>query len=218
MKNACPHLVEEWHPTKNIDYDVNEVTKGQGYKTWWRCREHGHEWKASINQRVRGTGCPYCSGKKILQGFNDLATTHPHLAKQWHPTKNGDLTPRDVSRGKGMRVWWQCEEGHVWSASIKQRATAEPTDCPICYGRRSLVISQGFNDLETTHPHLAKQWHPTKNEGLTPQQVSFGMGRKVWWQCECGCEWPARILSRHQGRGCPDCGMRRRRGPRKKDE
>ena len=212
---AYPELAKQWHPMKNQGYPLHQITKGMALKVWWQC-ELGHEWRASVNQRTQGTNCPYCSGRLIWIGFNDLATTHPELVKQWHPTKNGALTPQQVSKGSSQKVWWQCPLGHEWKAPIKQRAGWEPTSCPTCLGRRNLRIQVGFNDLATTHPELVKQWHPTKNGALTPQQVSFGMGRKVWWRCGCGCEWEARILSRHQGRGCPDCAKEGRKTRQKK--
>ena len=215
LKNARPDLLKEWHPTQNQAHDLQFITKGMNLKVWWRCQE-GHEWIASVNQRVRGTGCPYCKGRLIWVGFNDLATTHPHLAKEWHPKRNGTLTPQQVSKGCNEKVWWQCQEGHEWWASVKQRTAEMPTNCPTCQGRRNLKIEVGFNDLATTHPHLAKEWHPTRNDALTSQQVTCGMGRKIWWKCACGCEWRASILSRHQGRGCPDCANRGRRAPRKR--
>lgn len=28
---------------------------------------------------------------KLIPGVNDLATVNPELAKEWHPTKNGNL-------------------------------------------------------------------------------------------------------------------------------
>ena len=60
---------------------------GSYRKVWWlgTC---GHEWEAAIVAVVNGSGCNICAGKQILVGFNDLATTHPGLAKEWHPTRN----------------------------------------------------------------------------------------------------------------------------------
>ena len=131
--------------------------------------------------------------------------------KEWHPTKNGDLRPDQVTKGLSLKVWWQCQQGHEWQTSILTRSHG--SQCPYCQGKRVWV---GFNDLATTHPQLAAEWHPTKNEELTPQQVSYGMGRSVWWQCACGCEWQARLLARHQGSGCPACRDRRRTQKTKK--
>ncbi|MBQ8623595.1 MAG: zinc-ribbon domain-containing protein [Oscillospiraceae bacterium] len=80
--------------------------------------------------RAKGRGCPYCSGKKILSGYNDLATTNPNLATEWHPDKNGVLLPTMVSPGSHKKVWWLCKKGHEWQASIENRSKG--SSCPIC--------------------------------------------------------------------------------------
>ncbi len=79
-----------------------------------------------------GGGCPYCAGKKVLVGFNDLATTCPEIAAQWHPTLNGALTPQMFTYGSMRHVWWLCPEGHVWRAPISRRAGKQRSGCPLC--------------------------------------------------------------------------------------
>lgn len=112
-----PELVKEWHPTKNGDLNPDSISFGSVKKVWWRCA-HSHEWEASPNNRSNGQGCPYCSGRRVLVGFNDLATVEPDIAATWHPAKNGDLTPDQVTRGSHKKVWWTCEHGHEWEASV----------------------------------------------------------------------------------------------------
>ena len=64
--NSYPHLVKEWHPTKNGELTPNNLTHGSGKKVWWLCPK-GHSYERSLNTRTsHGTGCPYCSGKKSL--------------------------------------------------------------------------------------------------------------------------------------------------------
>ena len=126
-----PTLANEWHPTKNGTLRPSQVFPGSNKKVWWKCAE-GHEWQAVIYSRNNGNGCPYCSGKKILAGFNDIATTDPELAKEWHPTKNSTLTPRDLTRGSGKSVWWICSHGHEWKRSPNGRTSKGGNGCPIC--------------------------------------------------------------------------------------
>ena len=67
---------------------------------------------------------------------NDLATLNPEIAMEWHPTKNGELTPNDVTAGSHKKVWWQCSKfkNHEWDARIKDRTRSNvPTGCPDCY-------------------------------------------------------------------------------------
>ena len=84
---------------------------------------------------MNGSGCPYCAGKKVLKGFNDLATLEPKVAESWHPTLNGRLTPETVTVGSRRKVWWQCPEGHVWKAVVYSRAGRQRAGCPVCAGR-----------------------------------------------------------------------------------
>ena len=134
-----------------------------------------------------------------------MAATHPALAAQWHPTRNGALTPEQLGAGTRKKVWWQCEKGHQWQASVASRAAG--AGCPVCAGKR---VIPGENDLATHFPDIAAQWHPEKNEGLLPSQVSPSSNRKVWWRCELGHEYTAVIAARTtHSSGCPYCAGRK---------
>ena len=194
-----PALAAQWHPTKNGTLTPSDVTIRNGRKVWWLC-EQGHEWKAVIGSRSSGVNCPICSNHQILVGYNDFATTNPQLAAQWHPTKNGGLTPHDITANNQQKVWWICERGHEWEAKVANRNHG--CNCPICSGKQVLV---GYNDLATTNPDIASQWHPQKNGTLTPQNIVANSNKKVWWICEKGHEWNTSVAHRSRGRQCPEC-------------
>ena len=195
-----PELASQWHPTKNGELTPNDISVNSDELVWWACGQ-GHEWQAPINSRNSGVGCPVCSGHKILIGVNDLATIRPDIALQWHPTKNGELTPNAVTVGNGNKVWWMCDKGHEWQSQINNRTAG--CGCPICSGKKVLV---GYNDLATVMPSLVKEWHPTKNGKLTPQDVVTGSNKKIWWKCTKGHEWETTISHRTlRGTGCPVC-------------
>jgi hypothetical protein len=181
------------------------VSVGAGRIIWWVC-EKGHEWESVVSSRTKlnGAGCPICSGNKALTGYNDLATLRPDVAEQWHPTKNGELTPDQVPVGSGRKIWWVCDKGHEWKTRIADRTGG--SGCPICAGKKVLA---GFNDLATLCPDIAAQWHPTKNDALKPSRVTVSSGRKVWWKCERGHEWSATVNNRTRGHGCPVCARNR---------
>lgn len=199
LATTNPELVKEWHPTLNGDLTPDQVIAGTAKKVWWRC-DKAHNWEAMVNGRNKGCGCPYCCNQKVWVGYNDLATTNPDLAKEWHPRLNGDLTPKDVTCGISRKVWWQCSEGHEWERSISH--SNKENRCPYCTNRKALA---GYNDLTTTHPELAKEWHPTRNGDLMPKDVTFQSHRKVWWQCSEGHEWETAVTHRNRGTGCPYC-------------
>ena len=130
-----PEIAAQWDGEKNGTLTAKEVSPYSNRKAWWRCRE-GHSWQAAIAARTkRKTGCPYCTGRKVLAGYNDLATAEPFVAMQWHPTLNAPLTPEQVSAGSRRQVWWQCSLGHVWKARVHSRTGKQRSGCPVCAGR-----------------------------------------------------------------------------------
>lgn len=340
VMNKFPELIDEWDYAENYPWMPWNFSSQSNKPVSWIC-EKGHKWEVSLNDRVAyNTGCPYCSGRKVLVGFNDLATTNPELAKEWHPTKNGNLTTQDVTSGSHTEVVWICKEcGNEWETEIRYRTNLK-TGCPKCekakqtsfseqaifyylnkvtvaknrwkklgkeidvylpelhvgiehgdkrwhpnkdkdmekvnffaekgiriirvYGSKKFkrnrvngdIIEYVYsssnhaslkwaietifellqiqapvidvegdemeirsqyaslkreNNLTTTHPELAKEWHPTKNGTLKPDMFTHGSNTKVWWLGKCGHEWDAIIQSRTRGRGCKVCYEERRK-------
>ena len=178
-----PKLASEWHPTLNGDLTPDMFSFGSNKKAWW-LGECGHEWYAAITNRARlNRNCIYCSHQKILKGFNDLQTRNPELVKNWHPTLNGDKTPDMFFPASQELIYWICKNGHTESVKIINYVNSPK--CKTCEGK---TLLQGFNDLLTTHPKLASQWHPTRNNALTPNQITAQNWVKVWWICKNGHE------------------------------
>ncbi len=194
-----PMLAKEWNYEKNGELNPNMVSAGSEKRVWWKC-EQGHEWIACIKTRNKGSGCPYCAGQRAISGYNDLATINPTLANEWNYEKNNELNPSMVMTNSGKKVWWKCEKGHEWQATVNDRSNGY--GCPYCSGRQAVV---GYNDLATVNPTLTKEWDYEKNRELNPNMVSAGSEKKVWWKCEKGHEWQARIRDRNLGTNCPIC-------------
>ena len=132
--------------------------------------------KNCTDSRVKGNNCPYCSGR-FATPENNLQIIKPEIAKEWHPTKNKNLMPEDVTPFSHTKVWWQCDEGHEWQAQVSNRVNAK--GCPFCSGKRP---SKEYN-LKALHPILAIEWNESKNRPLSPEEVTPGSGKKVRLQC-----------------------------------
>ena len=175
-------------------WDPTTVSSGSGKNVSWIC-ELRHRWNASPQSRaLHKTGCPYCSGNKVLVGFNDLETTHPVFAAQaigWDP--------RTVTFGSKSIKEWRCKSGHIYKANSNTRTSKGEMDgCPYCHGTKVLI---GFNDLQTTFPALAEQAH-----GWDPHKYTSGSSTKLWWKCSEGHRWKTSPNSRSaSGTGCPSC-------------
>ncbi len=196
LATTHPELAKEafgWNPST--------ILSGSQKKVSWTCSQ-GHTFEAtpsarsSINKGAfrapKGTNCPFCAGKSVLELFNDLATTHPAIALE-----ADGWDPRKINSGSNKKLNWKCSFGHKWQSVVNNR-TSQGLGCPICSGQKVLP---GFNDLLTTHPELAREalnWDP--------RNFNRGSGKKVEWKCSEGHEWKAVISNRAlQGKGCPTC-------------
>ena len=240
LATTNPILAGEWDYKLNIGLTPSDVTANSGKNVWWhlqydipndymvenlRGKRVDFRWQAAVSDRNNGNGCPFLAGKAVWPGFNDLRTTNPELAKQWHPTKNGELTAVQVTASSNKKIWWllpydvpmEYSIKHLrgkhfdfeWKTTISHRTGNYGTGCPYLNGK---AVWPGFNDLQTVNPELAKQWHPTKNGELTAMQVTASSNKKVWWLYSYDdpktgkhfdFEWEAIVSSRNKGTGCP---------------
>ena len=208
LANLYPDIAKEWHKNKNQPLTPEQFNPFSHQKVWWQCAKvTDHEWDMPISDRTnKGYRCPFCANKRVSSD-NSLAALSPEIAKEWHKTKNGDLTPNEVLNGSHKKVWWQCSKfkHHEWDAVVKSR-TGRGDKCPFCSNKR--VSSD--NSLAALSPEIAKEWHLTKNGDLTPDEVLNGSHKKVWWQCSKfkKHEWDARIKDRtrnNRSTSCPIC-------------
>lgn len=187
--------LETTHPEiakQLIDGNPREVSKGWEKRFLWAC-PNGHSYSAPVKNRVANQNCPYCAGKAVLEGFNDLATTHPEIANE---LVNGD--PTKISKGSVKSYEWKCSLGHIYKSKVNTRTTGP--SCPYCSGNKVLV---GFNDLQTTHPEIAKQL-----VDLDPTTLSRGSVTKTKWRCPSNHIWitsPNSRLNHSSPSGCPTC-------------
>lgn len=198
-----PELAAQWDPVKNGSLTPDQVTARSSKKVWWLCA-YGHSWQTAPLKRLRGDGCPFCSGRRPSEEYC-LQALYPGIAAQWHPAKNGSLTPRDVTPGSGRAVWWLCEKGHEWRSSISNRCR-RGHNCPRCADR-----SKRHGSLVEERPDLLPEWDG-KNNGSSAWDCPARSNKKVWWRCSvCGHAWQATPDSRFSGSGCPVCAKKRRR-------
>jgi len=175
-------------------WDPKTVVKGSGLKKDWICPK-GHIYSNRVVNRTRGDGCPYCSGSRLLKGFNDLKTKFPDIAEEaygWDPSA--------VSPGIDEKKEWICKEGHIYSSRVANRTT-HGRGCPFCSGREVIA---GINDLQTKFPDIAAEAY-----GWDPKTVTSTSGRKKEWKCSQGHIYPSVVASRtRSGNGCPFCSGR----------
>ena len=156
LATAFPELAAQWDWERNGALTPETVSPNANRKVWWRC-EKGHSYCAIVAHRTRShSECPYCTNRKVLAGFHDLATQVPQVAREWHPTLNGALGADMVTPGSHRKVWWQCAYGHVWKAVIYSRAGQKNAGCPICAGNTRRKIGSSFADADASNYNKEK--------------------------------------------------------------
>lgn len=196
-----PELLSEWSSRNEIT--PNQLSFGSNKKVWWigKC---GHEWLACIQNRSRGNGCPYCGSRALLKGFNDLATVRPDLAAEWSD-RNLPLTPDQVMPNCNRKVYWRCEKGHEWKATVCARNKGY--GCGICTHQ---TLAVGVNDFATRFPKLAAEW--SEKNTIRPTDVKGGFtSLNIWWTCpDCHMDWKGNLENRVScGSTCPICRGRK---------
>lgn len=202
--HTCENIIT-WCKLNNKPFTLlSGAFLGAHQKLKWKCLKSNcnEEFEATWGNIQSHKGCPYCSGKKVALS-NCLITKCPELVKEWHPTKNGNITPYNVTFGSGKSVWWKCSNGHEWKVSINNRRYGN--GCPYCAGH----FASSNNNLFSINPSLCDEWDYSKNK-KHPSEFTPNSLTKVWWICnECGNNWKTRISHRNHGSGCPECKVSR---------
>lgn len=166
LATLYPKVAAQWHPEKNGSVRPEDVMPGTDKAYWWRCGL-GHEWKANVeNRTLKGNGCPYCAGKKAWPGYNDLATEFPQLMKEWCWEYNTETDPFKIRSHSGKRVFWKCQEGHVWDAYVFNRTSKKGSGCPVCAG--NIKKGAGFASLDLEKARILMEQRE-KERGISRQ-------------------------------------------------
>lgn len=161
-----PLLLVSWDYEKNYPLTPENVTPQSNQTVWWCCPVCKYSWQAKISNRAHGRGCPNCANKVLIKGKNDLETCNPTLAAQWHPTKNGEMTPSDVFPKSGKKYWWICPNGHEYQASPLHRSAG--TNCPKCnMGRQTSFAEQAvFFYIKKIYPDAVNRYKEIFKNGM----------------------------------------------------
>ena len=215
LQTAFPEIAKEWDTERN-GLQASEIGLSSRRKFWWRCPV-GHSYQNTVCTRIRTKGCKICSapghGERVrltkLSRSRTLAESSPDLVADWHPSKNGDLTPQTVSYASKLKIWWQCSIGHEWQAtpSARQRGTG----CPKCYEQRrgeiirASRLKQSGCSFAQAYPLLLAEWDFERNT-LDPTRLPPKSGVRASWVCKLGHRWETTVTNRtHNGSNCPEC-------------
>lgn len=189
-----PELLDEWMSMNG----ANPETVGAMDHTpaWWKCRKCGGEWRAPVHSRTLGAGCPYCAGRRVLPGVNDLKTLDPATADLWDYQKNGEVRPEHVAVTSKAKMWWIVDGVSMYKSVVQM------------HNLKNLpkVVRMTTESLGASRPDLMREWSPRNKKN--PMEISVRSSFKAWWKCDKGHTWRASVSNRTQGSGCPYCSGR----------
>lgn len=203
LLTLAPTVAAEWHPSLNT-VEPGEVAPSTHADAWWQCSaDSRHVWKARIAHRVHSrSGCPVCSGNKIVAGVNDFASLRPELMKEWNPENS--VAPDSVGQFSHRTASWIClnNSDHVWEATIANRSSGG--GCPFCLNR----LIHHSDSLASRFPLVAEEW--SADNGLSAADVAPHARQTAQWVCKTNPlhTWETGVYNRTQpGRmtGCPHC-------------
>lgn len=215
LLEAYPEIAKEWDAERN-SMAASAVGVGSRTSYWWRCPS-GHPYQITVATRIRTKGCRKCNAawrrERVrigrLRTGRSLADVQPNLVAEWHPEKNGKVTPQTISFASKRQVWWRCSGGHEWQATPGARNRG--TGCPECWAseRGEIVRAARFKksgrSFAEAHPLLLTEWDWERNT-LDPTKLSPKSNLRAAWVCKLGHHWEATITNRtHNGSNCPEC-------------
>jgi len=179
--------------------------------------------KQKSNKDGLSAYCKQCNSKRFQNMASsppsdptrDMIHTYPEISNQWDYKKNKDKKPQNYTHLSKEHIWWICDtnDSHRWLSSIDQR-TIQNKGCPFCANKKVC----DSNCLATMFPDIADEWHPTKNDKLTPFDIVPCSHKHIWWQCKSNPDhiWKSIAKNRITNRtGCPFCRSLKSKGESK---
>jgi len=205
---------EFWHPTLNGDLTPRNVAQSNGKKHWFKCGCCNHSFDIIFyNVIKKGQWCSYCAKKKLCSVPDCTHCVKNSFASHeksefWHPTLNGDVTPRDVTKSCSKKFWFTCSKcNHDFDCSLCH--VQEGNWCSYCANKKRCDINCVFcfNNSFASH-EKSKFWHPTLNGVITPRDVAKSCNKKYWFRCTvCNHDFDSPPCHVINNAWCPYCAI-----------
>ncbi|MDA1061174.1 MAG: zinc-ribbon domain-containing protein [bacterium] len=170
FKNTQKVLMEEWDYSKN-KMSPEDIPSNSNKSVFWICK-HGHGWLDSINHRVHGRNCPYCSNHRVTKE-TCLQSRAMEVSLEWDYSKNVGLSPDTVAFSSSKKIWWKCKNcSHEWNTAVANR-TVGGTACPKCARKVKLKDGSQFDSFVEAYLYLK-----LKSKGFKIEQHKlYGFGK-----------------------------------------
>ena len=210
-----------WHVTKNGKITPKDIKKSSKDSYWFTCNICNHDFESRISDVSRTDGrnnwCPYCSVpiKKFCKDNCDFCYEKSFASceksNQWHPTKNGNIIPRNITKGNQIKCWFKCDIcSHSFLTNVYSvaKTKSDKNYCPYCNGVElcedescDFCHKNSFASCEKSN-----QWHQINNGVVKPRNICKFANTKYWFKCDvCNHDFKSLIANVSYGYWCPYC-------------
>lgn len=208
FESLRPDLIRFWDFERNTNCSPSQISATSAMKVWWKC-DKGHSTTTSVKAKADRKKGFYCS--ECLRETRVFLKDHP-LSEELDAERNTLLSCGEVGIQSPSKLWWKCDKGHSWEASVKNRFYGR--GCPACAYEVGTYWKRIEKPLAETHPGVLSLWDAEENEkhGLDPSVLTAGSRLKAHWKCSKEHTWTARVSkmkdSHAERFACPVCSNR----------
>lgn len=209
--NKLDYILKEWDYSKN-NFKPSDIIYGYSGKIYWIC-PYGHSYNSELIPRLKhNIGCPVCSNKQVLTGYNDLQKwvennpEYQFVLDEWDYGKN-NIKISEILPGSEKEIFFICKNGHSYSMPLFRRTGKDKRGCPYCSHN---LILPGFNDLaayckNNNRQDILDSWDYEKNN-IKPSEILPGSHQKIWFKCPNGHNYQQMLKNKTEHfYGCPEC-------------
>ncbi len=203
LRERDPIAADDWYYPLNGNMTPDNIAGKSGKRAYFQCPDNPeHIFDRliynTIDENGQHIGCPFCSGKRVFPGENDLLTRCPEAAVMWDYDKN-TIDPRNLHANSRSKVHFKCKNGHEFEKVV--HIFYRTPICPECDLLERSIVS--------AVPEVYNWWDYEKNVNDLPEKHLKTDSKTVWWKCpKCGYGWKSEIASRVVAKfHCPCCDM-----------
>jgi hypothetical protein len=140
-----------------------EYLQSEKFKTYIKKYHQSEKYKEAVSRFSQKIKITRANRRALYLKDNNIKVLFPHLVKEWHPTKNGDLKPENVVPGSSKNCWWLCNKGHEYQTTCRQRVFVN-TKCSKCSNQTSKPEFRIIAELESIFKKVSSRHKFKKTE------------------------------------------------------
>lgn len=191
LEEKMPELKPYYSPSNTMKMCYVPYVKSSRNYVGMICSKCGEEYSSRVDYIIKdGVAlCSLCKRRKgLVEKSGSLRDFSSRVADMYDKGNNGTLAS-DVPPYSDIKARFRCDsEGkeHYFIKAISSMTATVRTGtkgCPVCAG---FQVYRGINDFASKMSETAEMWDYDRNEGVSPDEVSYRSIEEYWFVCPEG--------------------------------